>query len=60
MIFANEKLAIRDDTATGVDNGFAPTGANHKQADKLKLALFSLQKGAVYAIIQQNTTPEGV
>ena len=36
MIFANEKLAIRDDTATGVDMASPLQGAYHEQADKLK------------------------
>ena len=38
MIFANEKLAIRDDTATGEDTASPLQGAYHEQADKLKLA----------------------
>ena len=36
MIFANEKFAIRDDTATGEDMASPLQGAYHEQADKLK------------------------
>ena len=45
MIFANEKLAIRDDTATGEDMASPLQGAYHEQADKLKFADIGMDYG---------------
>ena len=40
MVCAIGNSAVIDETATGVDNGFAPTGAGYKLFDKSEFAGF--------------------